>query len=165
VLIDLDRARNPWFVLSLFLIATTIIASSTTVYYYVQYRYVSGQYQDTLSKLRSSTYTVNIAIKFDNTTMIWYNDTIIPIGWSLFNATHLITKGNLTYSIFYGAPFITSIFGVKSHGYYAWLWWFWNSTRDGWQLGEVGASDYILKDGSTVIWSLIDTATWPPSGP
>jgi hypothetical protein len=157
--------KNPWFALSLFLVATTVIASSTTVYYYTQYSYANNRYQETLSKLRSSTYTVNISIKFNSTTWIWYNNTIVPIGWSLFNATQMVTEGNMNYSIFYGAPFVTSILGVKSQGLYSWLWWSWNSTKGEWQMGEVGSSDFVLKEGSTVVWFLVDTATWPPTGP
>ena len=161
----MNNAHNPWFAMSLFLIATTVIASTTTVYFYTQYNYAANQYQETLAKLRSSTHTVNIVIKFDNKTEVWYNSTIVPIGWSLFNATEAVTKGNMTYQIFYGSPFVDSMLGVKSRGFYAWLWWVWNSTKGDWQLGEVGSSQYILQENDTVIWSLVDTGTWPPNGP
>ena len=161
----MSKAQNRWFAISLFLIATTILASSVAIFYYTQYGYANNMYQETLSELRSSTYTINMAIKFCNGTQIWHNNTIIPIGWSLFNSTQKVTDGNLNYTIFYGSPFITSILGVKAEGTHAWLWWAWNSTTGSWQLGEVGSAQYVLKDKSIVIWYLEDTLTWPPPGP
>jgi hypothetical protein len=161
----LKGTQSRWFAVSLFLICTTIIASSFSVYYYLLYNDAREQYEQTLSSLRSSTYEVDIMVKFNNGTRVWHNNTIIPIGWSLFNATVRITNGNLNYSLFLGAPFITSILGADAAGSQSWIWWSWNSTERDWQLGEVGASAFILKDGSTVAWYLADTSTWPPAKP
>ena len=163
--IKLKGTQGLWFAVSLFLIGTTIIASSFSVYYYLLYSDAKEQYEQTLSSLRSSTYEVNIMVEFANGTRIWHNNTVIPIGWSLFNATLKITNGNLKYILFYGAPAMTSILGTDAQGSRSWIWWSWNFTEGDWQLGEVGASAFILKDGSTFAWYLADTSTWPPTKP
>ena len=160
--------QSPWFAVSLFLIGTTIIASSFSVYYYVMYNGAIEQYQQALSSLRSSTYKVDIMIKFANGTQIWRNSTIIPIGWSLFNATMRATNGDMNYTFYSFAPttpYVITIFGVRAQGVHSWFWWAWNATERDWQLGEVGANAYILKDGDVVAWYLADTSTWPPTKP
>ena len=157
----LKGTQGLWFAVSLFLICTTIIASSFSVYYYLLYNDAKEQYERTLSSLRSSTYEVDIMVNFGNGTRVWHNNTIIPIGWSLFNATVRITNGNLKYTLFLGAPFITSILGNDAHGSWSWMWWSWNSTEGDWQSGAVGANAFILKNGDIVAWYLEDTSQWP----
>ena len=99
----MKETQGLWFAVSLFLIGTTIIASSFSVYYYLLYSDAKEQYEQTLSSLRSSTYEVNIMVEFANGTRIWHNNTVIPIGWSLFNATLKITNGNLKYIYYFMA--------------------------------------------------------------
>lgn len=117
------KERNVWFVVSLCLLIVTVINSSLILYYYEGYVNMTKQYTDITAKLRDVSYTVNILIKYQNGTKVWYNQTLVPIGWSLFNATLKVTNGKVEYSTAFGSPFVTAINGMKSSGLYAWMWY------------------------------------------
>lgn len=146
---------------SLLLLVAIAIDSSLTVYYYQGYVNKEKQYTDLTAKLKEVSYNVNILIKYDNGTKTWYNQTIIPIGWSLFNATLKITNGKVTYLTSFGSPFITTINGVKGSGSYMWMWYSWNTASSSWKLGETGANAYVLNDRDVVAWYLVDTSNYP----
>jgi hypothetical protein len=74
------------------------------------------RYKDTLSSLNDISYKVNILIKYSNGTKTWHNQTIIPIGWSLFNATLKVTGGKVEGSWSSFGVFVTSINGVSGTG-------------------------------------------------
>ncbi|UCH02348.1 MAG: hypothetical protein JSV20_00700 [Candidatus Bathyarchaeota archaeon] len=162
------KKRNIWFLTSLLLIIVVIVNAGVTIYYYQGYTNLEQQKNElttTLNevsqKLSDVSYAVDILIKYKNDTKTWYNQTLIPIGWSFFNATIKITNGNMDYDIFFGSPFITEIYGEKAGGVYAWLWFKWDETSLSWISGETGADGYMLKDEDIVAWYLADTSTWP----
>jgi len=155
------RKRNVWFLVSLCLLVAVVINASITVYYYQGYVNMEKRYKDITIKLADVSYNVNMLVKYDNGTKVWYNQSLVPIGWSLFNATLKVTGGRAEYAIFFGSPFITKINGVKGSGPYAWMWYLWNATSATWKLGEAGADAYILRDGDVVAWYLVDTSKYP----
>lgn len=85
-----SKGRGVWFLISICLLIVIVINTSLTVYYYQGYMNKEKQYNEIIAKLEEVSYTVNILIEY-NETKVWYNQTIIPIGWSLFNATLKVT--------------------------------------------------------------------------
>lgn len=154
-----QRARMLTMGLAIFIFVSAI-ASATTVYYYQQYTALETQYNNTLTRLGDVSYTVNILVD-NNGTKTWYNQTLIPIGCSLYNATFKITNGNVNYQTAYGPSFITAINGVQSKGTYSWIWWTWNSASHSWTPGSVGDDAYTLKNNDIVAWYLENTITYP----
>ena len=148
------KGRNIWFFVSICLLVVTAINASLTIYYYGKYANAEKLYNDIAVKLKDVSYNVNILIKYENGTKVWYNQTTIPIGWSLFNVTLKITNGNVIYSTAYGSPYITAINGMKSSGSYAWIWYTWNSSSAKWTVGVTGSNDYVLRDKDVAAWYL-----------
>ncbi|MFQ6075172.1 MAG: DUF4430 domain-containing protein [Candidatus Bathyarchaeia archaeon] len=159
------QGKRVWFIISLLLLSTLVVSSGVALYYYQGYVNMERKYRDVVTSLEDVSYNVDILVKYDNGTGHWYNNTLIPIGWSLFNATLKITGGDVNYSIFFGSPFITAINGVMSHGSHFWLWYLWNSTSGVWRLAETGAGDYILRDGDVVAWYLVNASIYPTPSP
>ena len=155
------NTRNSWFIISMCLLIVTIVSAGVTIYYYQGYNTVTKQYNDVILKLKEVSYTTNILLKYSNGTKVWFNQTLVPVGWSLFNATLKVLDKRVEYSIFYGSPFITAMNGVKATGSYAWMWYVWNATSSSWTLGETAANAYILRDKDTVAWYLVDTSAYP----
>lgn len=138
----------------------SIITTATTIYYYQGYVAMEKQYNEELAKLGVVSHTVNILLD-NNGTKTWYNQTLIPIGWSLYNATFKVTNGNVNYSSVYGPSFITAINGIQYTGSYYWIWWIWNNASNSWTLGPVGADAYKLRNNDIVAWYFESTIDLP----
>ena len=155
-----ERGGRPWLTLSLCLIALLILSLNLNLYYYEAYTDSEQRYARLLSEDRKII-SVNLLIEFNNGTRIWHNETLVPIGWTLFNLTIVTTGGRVEYQIAYGSAFITSISGVSRSGPLFWLWYSWNSTSGGWASGMSGADQYVLLNGDTLAWYLADTSKYP----
>jgi len=151
---------RPWFLLSLCLIALLIPSLSLNIYYYEAYTSSEQRYARLLSE-RRKIISVDLLIEFSNGTRIWHNDTLVPIGWTLFNLTIVTTGGRVEYQTAYGSAFITGIGGVSGSGPFFWLWYSWNFTSGDWEPGMSGADQYVLLDGDTLAWYLADTSKYP----
>jgi len=153
-----STGRNVWFITSLVAVSALVLTSALSFHYYAQYVAAEKRYTDTLSSLNDVSYKVNILVKYSNGTKSWYNQTIIPIGWSLFNATSKATGGKVEGSWSSFGVFVTSINGVKGVGPDYWLWFTWDASKKEWVSGPTGADSHIMKQGETVAWLL--TADW-----
>ncbi|MGQ9479492.1 MAG: hypothetical protein ACUVQ0_05730 [Thermoproteota archaeon] len=109
-------------------------------------------------KIRQITYRVDLLIKYGNGSREWFNNTLVPVGWSLFNTTLNLTGGNVDYDTYPFGVFITGIKGVKQSGTRYWLWYRWDSENVEWVLGETGADTYLIKDGDILAWYFADTS-------
>ncbi|MDQ1278769.1 MAG: hypothetical protein QG670_29 [Thermoproteota archaeon] len=150
------KDKNVWFLVSICLIIVTVISASLTMYYYTAYTDQQKQLRGITLKLNEVSYSVNILIKYQNGTKLWYNNTLIPIGWSLFNTTLKITNGKVE-----GSSFITSINSIGSNYPYAWIWYLWDSSSSTWKVGDKGADAYILRDKDVAAWYLVDISNYP----
>jgi hypothetical protein len=112
-------------------------------------------------KLKDVATTPRVLVKYRNGTEDWYNQTHIPIGWSLFNATLKITDGDVDYQQYPFGVFITAINGVAQEATTFWLWYQWNATSNGWEFGPVGADAYRVRSGDVLAWYLTDGSTTP----
>ncbi len=110
---------------------------------------------------KEETVSINIGLKYEGN-LVWYNDTEVPAGSSLLEATAKIA--DVEYKRYPYGAFIESINGIKNRGSMYWIWWMWND-KSGWTLGPVGADRYVVGDGETYIWYYEDTSKYPPAKP
>ena len=151
---DLSKSHNVWFTISLILVSGLVLASSLAAYYYAQYTFADKRYVDTLSSLNDISYRVNLLIDYGNGTKTWRNQTIIPVGWSLFNTTTKATGGRIEGTRFSFGFFITSINGVQGTGPSYWSWYMWDREQSKWVPGASGAESYTMKQGDVAAWLL-----------
>ncbi len=105
---------------------------------------------------------INLLIDFGNGTRLWFNNTILPYGSSLLNAT-LVKAQPVKYTVSDMGVFVDEIMGVpNSHPWY-WLWWRFEDNQ--WVMGETAADAAKLKDGGIYAWKYSDTSKWPPEPP
>lgn len=148
-------------------VALIVVASAGLLIFY-QYTILEARYQTLLRQLDTLTQTVNILLDYGDGRRIWYNGTLIPVGWSLYNATRSIADVTATYYPEFDAYFVEAINGVglnKPADRANWYWIIWVWRDGGWRLMEVGADKYTMADGDTVAWVYQDTSSWPPNPP
>ena len=109
-------------------------------------------YMQLLEEYENVTMRVNICIDYGNGTVVWYNDTLIPLGYDLLRATQIIAVVNYTYWEAYQACFVDAINGVWNTDTWYWMWLKWNVEDHEWEYGQVGADKYTLSKGETVMW-------------
>ncbi|MDH5810645.1 MAG: DUF4430 domain-containing protein [Candidatus Methanomethylicaceae archaeon] len=144
---------NIWAIASIIFLVWAVGATVATSNYYM----LSQRQQTTIENLQSIVSNVaikvNLAVSYGNGTVTWYNDTYLPIGWTLFNATAKLCNVRFTVYPSMGI-WINSINGVSedpaANKY--WIWYTW--TSNGWSMGPVGADQYMLKNGETIKWEL-----------
>ena len=107
-----------------------------------------------LEKYGSCIMRVNICIDYKewNGTVVWYNETIVPLGYNLLQATKTVAVVNSTYWPAYQASFVDAINDVKNHDAYSWMWHRWDYEKKVWEYGPVGADRYQLTNNETVMW-------------
>jgi hypothetical protein len=117
---------------------------------------------DTLVKeVESITLRVSLLVKYDNGTKTWFNNTVVPVGWTLLNLTAYDLKGMIDYEVYTFGVSITGINGVSQHETYYWIWYKWNPEAQDWTPGETGPDTYLLKDGDILAWYLADVSKYP----
>ncbi len=150
----MSKGRDVWFTLALVMTCTTVITSATALYYYMSYSASEKRYAVTLADLDSLTFTAKILVKYGNGSGVWYNQTRIPIGWSLLQATNKTTGGKVFGQRYSLGTFVTEINGVSGNGPKYWITYSSNGTR--WVLLETAPEQYILRQGEIVGWYLTD---------
>lgn len=152
-----------WFITTVFLLAIAIGEGLFLINLKMQLDSKEKAYSELLE--RGITNRVSILIKYENGTKKWFNNTRVPVGWSLFNATVYVTSGRVNYQTFPFGIFVLGINGVDSHDSYYWIWYKWDVAKKEWVLGETGCDSYFLNDGDVLAWYLVDTSSWPPEKP
>ena len=145
------------------LLVWAILASSIAAYYYNNYVTEMKLVDSYRSLVGKYMIKVSILIEYGNGSKLWYNDTLIPIGFTVLNATMSVAKVKYTIGN-YGA-FVTSINGVennKEKNLY-WIYWVWKDGK--WVPGSVASDKYVLQDGEMFAWTYSNTASWPPPPP
>ena len=87
-------------------------------------------------------------VDYGDGTIEWYNKTRLAVGTDLMTATGLLAEIEYTESE-WGA-FVDTINGV---GEDPGTWWLWNYYEEGWQMGPVGADQWILHNGDVLSWT------------
>jgi len=117
-------------------------------YYYVQCQ----NYNALIKQYEAVTIRANLCINYGNGTVLWYNETILPVGCNLLNATKRVAVVNSTYYPTYEANFVNAINGVCYNSTHYWMWLRWDENENDWKYGSVGADLYILKPDETLMW-------------
>jgi len=105
-----------------------------------------------LEEYQSCVMHVNICIDYGNETIVWYNNTVVPLGCNLLEATKRVAVVNSTYWPAYHASFVDAINGVWNKGSYYWMWYRWNGESKVWKYGDCGADSYTLSNGDVAKW-------------
>ena len=105
-----------------------------------------------LQQYESCIMLVNICIDYGNGTILWYNQTIVPLGCNLLQATRMVAQVNSTYWPAYQASFVDAINGVWNKGSYYWMWYRWDGKSKVWKYGDCGADLYTLSNGEVAKW-------------
>ncbi|RLI25977.1 hypothetical protein DRO57_02420 [Candidatus Bathyarchaeota archaeon] len=134
--------------LALVLAVWAITASSIAAYYYSEYSRVSG----ILKNLEESTVKVNVVIDYGNGTVEEFNDILLDAeGATALNALLMVAK--VEYTVYPFGVFVDSINGVENSKELN-SWWLYSILKpDGEEVSpEVGADQYRLSNGETVVW-------------
>jgi len=119
-----------------------------------QYEFEKGNLTELLEKYGKCVMQVNICIDYKewNGTVVWYNNTIVPLGCDLLQATKMIAVVNYTYWPAYQAFFVDAINGVWKSSTCFWMWYRWKVDKEMWEYGNVGADRCSLTNNETVMW-------------
>jgi len=140
--------RSKVVFLALALAVWAILASSVAVYYYVRYSEASTH----LQALEEATVKVGVVIDYGNGTVEEFEGLILDVeGATALNALLLVAR--VEYKVYPFGVFVESINGVKNSKELN-MWWLYYVRQPGGEekMPEVGADQYKLKTGETVIW-------------
>ncbi len=115
---------------------------------------------------------INMLLNYGNGTLVWYNDTSAPSNANFYNATTIVTGGNIGAVFFasFGSHFVYSINGVgcpASNIFCDQAWGFWVLNGICWDLPSVGVDLIPVSQATTVAWFLNPAsafAEYPPKG-
>jgi len=104
---------------------------------------------------QEATVTVNIGINYGTGPVDWRNNTMVPSGENLLNATMRVATVEFTTFPGMGA-FVTGINGRNQNpsANLYWLFWAYNPQTQQYESPPVGASSYLLTSDQTVQWYL-----------
>jgi hypothetical protein len=133
-----------------------------------------------LTFTQQATVAVNVGINYGTAPIEWHNNTLVPSGQDLLNAT--MTVATVEFSTYPGlGAFVTSINGRSQDPIASLYWTFWvyNQQTQQYELPPVGASSYLLTSDQTIQWyyssgtlgpgtsisisARLDTSTDPPT--
>jgi hypothetical protein len=102
---------------------------------------------------QQATVSVNIGINYGAGPVEWHNNTIVPSGENLLNATMRVAA--VQYTIFSGlGAFVTGINGRSQNpsANLYWMLWVFDPQTQQYELAQVGAGAYLLTSDQTVQW-------------
>lgn len=130
------------------LLCTTILTGILAFQYNGQLQAVQYEYELLLVELEENTVVISIRMDYGDETIMWFNDTRVPLGTNFLNATGIISELELQSSEW--GVFVVSIDGVGGDTNSFWLWDYY---YDSWQMGPVGADQWIVHDGDILSWT------------
>jgi hypothetical protein len=153
---------------TLSLLASTIAAVNTSLPIYQQASTQLSQLWSRYLALKpaaDSLYAADVLIDFGNGTDVWFNDTQVQPGWSMYTETVVLTHGAVQAQWYpeYQEHLVTGIDGVSSSNSMFWFLWTHNSTASSWQTSQVGPDDTPVYNGSVFAWTYCgETASYAP---
>ncbi len=161
-----------WKLLSLVLTGMLVVMGMTSLLFYSQLSASEEKYKNIIESLDNLSYNIDLLMNYGNGTKIWHNNTRVPLGFNLFNATVLITEGRMeaTYYPQFQSHFINSINGVgkgedPDKRTWAWISWHFIEETGRWEAYDVSADMAFLKDGDKIAWYYQDTSKYPDYEP
>ena len=122
-----------------------ILGTVFAAYYFVQYDTYQKEYSNLTEQFNNISLKADILLNYGNGTKKWYNNTVLPLGATAFNATHTIAHTmNYTNYEEWGV-FVVSINGLTNNSSYAWIYWTWDAQNFQWTLPTYSCSKHILQ--------------------
>lgn len=164
---------------ALALLVWAICGTTIAGYYFIQYGIYRNEYRTLVtdlnvlsgamgnlsSMMESLSLRVNLLISYSNGTLIWYNNTALPVGSTAFTA--IMGVANVEYKD-YGQELgilVTSVNGLASNSSQGWFYWYLNTANSTWVSPDYSCAKYILHRGDIIAFAYESYATWPPSPP
>jgi len=154
----MSNKNNVWMWASAALLISTILMGYYALDYQNRLNSLQVDYDslyESVSAMQGSLddLTILVDLKIDyGDTIVWYNETRVPLNSKLLDAMELLLPLNYTTSDF--GVMINEINSVGGDSSYFWLWYYYDN---GWQFSFEGVQQYTLKDGDTIMWEYTDT--------
>lgn len=145
------NGKNIWMWATAALLCVTLAVSYTTIHYYNEAEAYKSDYNLLRRDLEDLTMLVNLKIDYGNGTVVWNNNTRVPLDATLLTATKMVAHLDYTVSE-YGA-FANKINGVGGDPNLFWLWDYWDLDSGSWVFGPVGCDQWTLHNGDMVSWT------------
>jgi hypothetical protein len=150
-------SESTWKILAVVLLAGLVLTSYGAIYFYQEVSTLQSDNSYLKSRLGSVSETVDIGVNFGNGTTLWYNDTYVPVGASVYNATYAATGGRVTTESFtlgnVTEAFVTGVLGVQSTSTSYWIWYYFDSASSSWTEATVGAGEFLGVQGGVYLWN------------
>ena len=116
---------------------------------------LSALREQAVSISEATTLSVNVTIDYGNQTVTWQNETMVPVGYTLFGLLQKIANVNYSYYAAFepGHVQVNSINNNAAISKHYWIWYYWNDAEKQWVYGPVGCDAWLLKDGGIYKWS------------
>ena len=154
----MSNKNNVWIWASAALLVSTILTGYYALDYQNRLNSLQADYDtlyESVSAMQGSLddLTILVDLKIDyGDTIVWYNETRVPLNSKLLDAMELLLPLNYTTSDF--GVMINEINSVGGDSSYFWLWYYYDN---GWQFSFEGVQQYTLKDGDIIMWEYTDT--------
>jgi len=142
--------KSGWIWVSVGLLCGLIAASTIAAYYYGEYTKYQNFYTEVSQDLEALTMQVSILVDYGNGSREWHNNTRVPIGISLLNATLMVARVN--YTLGEWGAFVNAINNVGGEPSRYWIWYYWSQSASRWEMGPVASDAYILHHGNMLSW-------------
>lgn len=143
--------NKTWMWVAAALLCTTIVASYAAINYYAQAESYKKDYRALIEDLEGLTILIDMKIDYGNGTVLWYNNTRVPLDSILLTASQIVAS--VDYSTSDLGAFVNKINGVGGDPGTYWLWYFWDSEKGSWEFGPVGCDQWVLHNGDMVSWT------------
>ncbi len=144
------KVKGGWSWAAGVLLCTTLAASVLAVNYYNQAELYRRSYEALLRDLEGLTIIIHLKIDYGNGSVVWYNNTRLPLDSNLLNATRKVAAVEYVMGE-YGA-FVNRINGVGGEPNRFWLWYYFDPDRGEWAYGPIACDRWRLNNGSIVAW-------------
>ena len=151
--------------LILLLSAFAVLSFSGSLYMYNEYMILNQNYQAIQENIDNVSINIDFIVDFGNGTIIYFNQTRVPVGFSMYNSTEFIIGEENVDSIYYSdfnSYFVNSLLGTGNNPDYAWSTW---QYQQDWELLEIGSNLFIPKDGQTIAWYYQDVNEFGSGNP
>lgn len=143
--------KKIWMWAAAALLCATLAASYTAIHFYTQAETYKMNYESLLRDLDGLTMLVNLKIDYGNVTVVWYNNTRVPLDATLLTATKVVAS--VDYSVSDFGAFVNKINGVGEDPDSFWLWNYLDPDTGSWVFGPVGCDQWVLHNGDAVSWT------------